>query len=665
MAEKRRQQTLQTYFTKRLRQNEDDMSTCIPASVPAAVSPISTCCPATDKDKEIDMPTSSIPANPKSTCYPATADIGVITPSPSCMQAPPTQSQKSTTNRDLEEGLMLVNQLFPACTGTIHSYYSCRKSDCTTLGKEESERLSTKTDRFKHEWLFMRSSFADKQNLWWLVYIEGQGMYCLVCKKHFQRNSYNKSEKFVSEPSVRLKRSAVTSHANANVHTRSLEAETQQRRGSVIQKELEKKQSSHFNAVLKAFTTAYFLGREHIANRKFVPFLKLVEHLGLDDITYFEHRSQGSIRDVFMTIGDTIQDKICSDIRRSQGFGVLIDDVTDAAAMEQMITFAQYLNCGKPQIAYIGIRDVLESHESANAQALLDTFLQLLQDKNLKVEDVKGLCSDGASVMLGRKNGFAAKLKSQPGCDQMISVHCVCHRLALACCDTSANLGELKAVEDTLVHLWKWMEYSPQRTAAFLKAQLTLKGVAAPATTSAEKTVCRKLKKACHTRWLSFDAAVKAVFEDYWAILQTLSAFEKCAVATGLLKKMRNTHFLGTVMLLRNVLPHLAGLSKVFQANILNFSRIQPQIQYVKDRIQSLCDENVACEELEKELNPEDGRLRHTGIKFAEKDGERLKKLSTCYITALQRNIDARFQDSVGVISSFAIFDPSAVPSKD
>jgi hypothetical protein len=564
-----------------------------------------------------------------------------------------------------EDGAKLVMQLFGS---SVHSYYTCRMNNCCTLSRVDIERFKGKSDRFRHEWMFSKDvSFEDKVGMWWLIYEEAVGMYCLLCRKHKEHNQQNKSEKFVADPSVRLKRSAVTDHAQTSVHKRSIEAELQQQRGSCLHKELEKKQSAHFSSVLKAFQSAYFLAREHIANRKLVPLLNFIEHLGMEEIAYFEHRSQGSTRDVFLTIGEIIQDTITGKIRRSGSFGVLIDDVTDAAAMEQMITFAQFLDVdtGKVDVAFLGVRNVLEHHESANAEALYRVFLQLLDDCQLKPSDVKGLCSDGASVMLGKRNGFAAKLQMTPGCRDVVVVHCVCHRLALACCDTSAELSNIKAVEDTLMQLWKWMSYSPKRTAVFLKCQLGIKGIAEPSTANGAKKVCKKLKKACHTRWLSFDAAVKAVYEDFWAVLQTLSAFEKCAVATGLLKKMKTVHFLGIILILKNVLPHLAGLSKVFQSDTVNFSRIQPEIQHVKDKLQQIADEGKPVSQLKADLDPEEGRLKHTGLKISDSEVDRKQRLCSQYVLALCKNIDERFQDSLPVLGAFSLFDPEAVPAPD
>lgn len=52
----------------------------------------------------------------------------------------------------------------------------------------------TNAGKFKHEWLSLKakndgkskcnSAFDSVAGLWWLVYIEGRGMFCLLCMKH-------------------------------------------------------------------------------------------------------------------------------------------------------------------------------------------------------------------------------------------------------------------------------------------------------------------------------------------------------------------------------------------------------------------------------------------------------------------------------------------------
>ena len=53
-----------------------------------------------------------------------------------------------------------------------------------------------------------------------------------------------------------------------------------------------------------------------------------------------------------------------------------------------------------------------------------------MDENNLSVSKMMGLGTDGAAVMTGKCNGVAARFKRrQP---LLTSIHCVCHRLALA-----------------------------------------------------------------------------------------------------------------------------------------------------------------------------------------------------------------------------------------
>ena len=49
--------------------------------------------------------------------------------------------------------------------------------------------------------------------------------------------------------------------------------------------------------------------------------------------------------------------------------------------------------------------------------------------------NMMSLVSDGAKVMIGERTGVAAQLKQINS--KLINVHCVCHRLALACAGAS------------------------------------------------------------------------------------------------------------------------------------------------------------------------------------------------------------------------------------
>ena len=63
-----------------------------------------------------------------------------------------------------------------------------------------------------------------------------------------------------------------------------------------------------------------------------------------------------------------------------------------------------------------------------------------------------GLGSDGASIMFGRKGGVGVLLAKEA--PYLTHVHCVAHRLSLACSDASKDVSFLKSYKDTLRNLY-------------------------------------------------------------------------------------------------------------------------------------------------------------------------------------------------------------------
>lgn len=71
--------------------------------------------------------------------------------------------------------------------------------------------------------------------------------------------------------------------------------------------------------------------------------------------------------------------------------------------------------------------------------------------------------------MLGSRTGLAARLKEVNS--GIISIHCICQKLALACVDTAKDVDYIGTVEDLLRQLWKYLENFPKRMAIYLKVQ--------------------------------------------------------------------------------------------------------------------------------------------------------------------------------------------------
>ena len=110
-------------------------------------------------------------------------------------------------------------------------------------------------------------------------------------------------------------------------------------------------------------------------------------------------------------------------------------------------------------------------------------------------------------------------------------------------------------MELNLHQLWKYFEKSPKQVAVYSKVLAEQKEI--ELNVSNKKMLSKHLKKACQTRWLSFNNAVKAAHEDLGSVLLTLSELSEDATALGLLKKLKTPEWVSTLYILTEILPVL------------------------------------------------------------------------------------------------------------
>jgi len=90
-------------------------------------------------------------------------------------------SKKSSVSSSVVEGI--IKDLFTEDQKKVlHHYHRCRERNCSGLGTDEKQRLSSKKDKFQHEWLFEANVFCEKTGLTWLVFVEDM-MYLWSCNE--------------------------------------------------------------------------------------------------------------------------------------------------------------------------------------------------------------------------------------------------------------------------------------------------------------------------------------------------------------------------------------------------------------------------------------------------------------------------------------------------
>ena len=296
----------------------------------------------------------------------------------------------------------------------VHSQYTCTKNSCLNLSTQEVKRL--KTDGAKDRF--------------WLLYEEGVGMFCLLCKKHNAVNLQNKFKKFNTDPSVRYKHTAIVEHGNSQQHKASVEAELT-RRSSAFHKQVEQREQSRDVVKHNAFLMLYWLAKEEMPNKMFTSLLDLTERLGQVDMKFFQHRSAGVVREMFLLLGQMVQSDVAEKIKHANTFGLLTDEVCDITKKEQLVTFIKYVDVdtSKASTQFIAIDDLLKDSNSANSTTVKNTVMKQLNECGLDVKKLSGLATDGCSVMTGKRNGVSVQLR--PHCFSMSIVFVIAWHLVM------------------------------------------------------------------------------------------------------------------------------------------------------------------------------------------------------------------------------------------
>ena len=125
---------------------------------------------------------------------------------------------------------------------------------------------------------------------------------------------------------------------------------------------------------------------------------------------------------------------------------------------------------------------------------------------------------------------------------------------------------------------------------------------------------------------------------------------------------MQTLTFLGTIYILSDILPVLSKLSH-FQRDSLNFSAILPAISQCRDKLTELKEEDVPLQKLSSDIDSFTDMCQE--IKMNPRESNELQNLLHTYIDSLLANLDRRFSDRSNVLTTFSIFDPTAMPKSD
>lgn len=95
---------------------------------------------------------------------------------------------------------------------------------------EEARQKLLKKRRIHHSWLEKKDlAYYKTTGFWWVLFLEHQGVYCFLCRKHKTLDTQNNAAVFSSSPGTRYQTEVLQEHAVTNMHKAAIEAEMNQR----------------------------------------------------------------------------------------------------------------------------------------------------------------------------------------------------------------------------------------------------------------------------------------------------------------------------------------------------------------------------------------------------------------------------------------------------
>eukprot|EP00733_Pompholyxophrys_punicea_P001062 Pompholyxophrys_punicea_v1_NODE_450_length_1903_cov_5.312102.p1 type:complete len:357 gc:universal NODE_450_length_1903_cov_5.312102:1121-51(-) len=250
--------------------------------------------------------------------------------------------------------------------------------------------------------------------------------------------------------------------------------------------------------------------------------------------------------------------------------------------------------------------------------------------------------------MIGSRTEVATSLVSLA--PQIVPIHCIAHREALACKGAAEEIPFFANVfYPTTEHLPRFYAASSTRTSNFRLQQLQ------------QGMEPMQLVKTAFTRWLSHDTVTRTIHLRFIPLLMDLNdAKNSDPQALGLFTVMSSRAYVGGLLLMRDVFPELARLSRIFQDPSCDFSVLKDVLPAVianivrqvdNPGIYSLNFENYVSE-IEKK----------TGLSLNNNYESSFSLNRRQYLFALRDHLNSRFPDVELLSSFYKLINPHSYP---
>ncbi|XP_075053943.1 E3 SUMO-protein ligase KIAA1586-like [Mixophyes fleayi] len=390
--------------------------------------------------------------------------------------------------------------------------------------------------------------------------------------KGFQIEASGKN-RMVQQASLRKK---MKEHFSSNAHN-ICKDNFKIREQNTITNVVDTMNKKYFSTTCRVFNTIYSL------TKRCKPFLDIEDEIELQmknglDMEIGLHSRKTAVKIVDF-IAKEIKKEIFTKITaKDKKICLIIDEASTISCKPVIILFLKVEDSVSSPTIFVELVELEKQDAETICSSVLESLHKIGLTKNYLQKNLIGFCSDGASVMLGRKSGVSTRItKDFPN---IIIWHCLNHRLQLVLDD---SIKEIKQVNHFKIFLDKIYTIFHQSN----KNQIEL-------TKISEQLGIEiiKIGRILGPRWAACSLRSSlAVWRAYPALHHYFSSNAKYL---GMATRLKNIYFLTDLALMIDILNKISLLSNALQARNTDIIKAEKLV------IRSI----KAFEMLEKEKGP-------------------------------------------------------------
>jgi hypothetical protein len=458
------------------------------------------------------------------------------------------------------------------------------------------------------------------------------GYFCRLCRIHYTGTGV-KDEAWVTIPCINMNSQAFSRHQTSLIHADNERVEAQ---AGQIEVYVNRVVRPNFENLRKQLRTCEYMVKQKAPIAHYEALMELQIQNGAFPSLIGVFRGRHACREMVQCLATAARGALKKRWQQANCISVTLDETTDVAVKSQMIVFYKYVLRGVVYEDEAG----LEQLPAGNAHTLTAAILARLEKDGIPLWKVVFIGSDGASVMLGCKNGVQKRLRLLN--PEMCGMHCVLHRFSLVASHAAGGCSSMEHFFQNVEALARHYRFSASRCSQLSRIQLDLGQQPA------------KLIEACFTRWGTHDPLTQCLLENLHAVMQQLRNDTDSPEAQGYFSFLNNEDTIFNLCVVRDILPVLNHFSKVLQGNEIDFENMEVELGIVQDTLHGFIatpghhvrDYSAVLSEVRERNLAADVREPRVGQKY------QMETTRVHFLLALQANLHARFP-SISIMKAF------------